>query len=435
MGQEEKRKEEELKREVAALAKELAAGLEEGKLKEMFMGCFVSTADTTARFLPEGRAYVITGDIEAMWLRDSSAQVSHYLPYLKHFPMLRELVRGLVLQQMEFICIDPYANAFNQEANGRCFEKDETESSPWVWERKYEVDSLCYPIRLLKQYRQAAGDDSIFGDRTKEALERIVGVWEAQQRHEECFDYSFVRRDCPDSDTLSNNGKGSPCAYTGMTWSGFRPSDDACQYGYLIPANFFAAAALGYVTEFAREIYKDEKLALRAERLAEQILEGIRKYGIVETREFGPVYAYETDGLGHYNLMDDANVPSLLSLPWLEAPGVDEEIWRNTRAFVLSRNNPFYFEGRAARGIGSPHTPGKNVWPIALTMQGLTSREKQEREELLRVLTETDAGTELMHESFDVDCPERFTREWFAWANSLFALFVVEQRNLSVPGR
>ena len=151
--------------------------------------------------------------------------------------------------------------------------------------------------------------------------------------------------------------------------------------------------------------------------------------------EFGPVYAYETDGLGHYNLMDDANVPSLLSLPWLEAPGVDEEIWRNTRAFVLSRNNPFYFEGRAARGIGSPHTPGKNVWPIALTMQGLTSREKQEREELLRVLTETDAGTELMHESFDVDCPERFTREWFAWANSLFALFVVEQRNLSVPGR
>lgn len=435
MGQEEKRKEEELKREAAALAKELAAGLEEGKLKEMFMGCFVSTADTTARFLPEGLAYVITGDIEAMWLRDSSAQVAHYLPYLKHSPMLRELVRGLVLQQMEFICIDPYANAFNQEANGRCFEKDETESSPWVWERKYEVDSLCYPIRLLKQYRQAAGDDSVFGDRTKEALERIVGVWEAQQRHEECSDYSFVRRDCPDSDTLSNNGKGSPCAYTGMTWSGFRPSDDACQYGYLIPANFFAAAALEYVTEFARDIYKDEKLALRAERLAEQILEGIRKYGIVETREFGPVYAYETDGLGHYNLMDDANVPSLLSLPWLEAPGVDEEIWRNTRAFVLSRNNPYYYEGKAARGIGSPHTPGKNVWPIALTMQGLTSREEQEREELLAVLTETDAGTELMHESFDVDCPERFTREWFAWANSLFALFVVEQRNLSVPGR
>ncbi|MDE7352769.1 MAG: glycoside hydrolase family 125 protein [Acetatifactor sp.] len=435
MGQEEKRKEEELKREVSALAGELAAGLEEGKLKDMFQRCFVSTADTTARFLPGGRAYVITGDIEAMWLRDSSAQVAHYLPYLKHSPMLRELVRGLVLQQMEFICIDPYANAFNQEASGRCFEKDETESSPWVWERKYEVDSLCYPVRLLKQYRQAVGDNSVFGDRTKEALERIVGVWEAQQRHEECSDYSFVRRNCPDSDTLSHNGKGSPCAYTGMTWSGFRPSDDACRYGYLIPANFFAAAALEYVSEFAREIYKDEKLAERTDRLAEQILKGIRRYGIVQTQEFGPIYAYETDGLGHYNLMDDANVPSLLSLPWLEAPGVDEEIWRNTRAFVLSRNNPYYYEGKAARGIGSPHTPGNNIWPIALTMQGLTSREEQEREELLRVLTETDAGTKLMHESFDAECPERFTREWFAWANSLFALFVVEQRNLSVPGR
>ncbi|MDE6168197.1 MAG: glycoside hydrolase family 125 protein [Acetatifactor sp.] len=417
------------------MAGELAAGLEEGKLKDMFQRCFVSTADTTARFLPGGRAYVITGDIEAMWLRDSSAQVAHYLPYLKHSPMLRELVRGLVLQQMEFICIDPYANAFNQEASGRCFEKDETESSPWVWERKYEVDSLCYPVRLLKQYRQAVGDNSVFGDRTKEALERIVGVWEAQQRHEECSDYSFVRRNCPDSDTLSHNGKGSPCAYTGMTWSGFRPSDDACRYGDLIPANFFAAAALEYVSEFAREIYKDEKLAERTDRLAEQILKGIRRYGIVQTQEFGPIYAYETDGLGHYNLMDDANVPSLLSLPWLEAPGVDEEIWRNTRAFVLSRNNPYYYEGKAARGIGSPHTPGNNIWPIALTMQGLTSREEQEREELLRVLTETDAGTKLMHESFDAECPERFTREWFAWANSLFALFVVEQRNLSVPGR
>lgn len=434
MGQEEKRKEEELRREVSALAEELAAGLEEGKLKNMFRRCFVSTADTTAHFLPEGRAYVITGDIEAMWLRDSSAQAAHYIPYLKRSPMLRELVRGLVLQQMEFICIDPYANAFNQEANGRCFERDETESSPWVWERKYEVDSLCYPIRLLKQYRQATGDDSVFGDRTKEALERVISVWEAQQHHDKCSDYSFVRRDCPESDTLSCGGKGSPCGYTGMTWSGFRPSDDACRYGYLIPANFFAAAVLGYAAEFAKEIYKDQELARRAEQLASQILEGIRKFGIVQTEDFGPIYAYETDGLGHYNLMDDANVPSLLSLPWLEAPGVDEEIWRNTRAFVLSRENPYYYEGKTARGIGSPHTPGNNIWPIALTMQGLTSQDHQEREALLEALIRTDAGTELMHESFDADCPEKFTREWFAWANSLFALFVVQQRDLSVPG-
>lgn len=430
MGQEENRKAEALRQEVSALAEELAEKLEDGKLKDMFRQCFVSTAATTARFLPEGKAYVITGDIEAMWLRDSSAQVAHYLPYLKRSPMLRELVRGLLIQQMDFICIDPYANAFNQEPNGRCFEKDETETSPWIWERKYEVDSLCYPVRLLAQYRRATGDDSIFGDRTKEALEKIVTLWEAQQRHWECAEYSFVRRNCPASDTLSNGGKGSPCAYTGMTWSGFRPSDDACMYGYLIPANFFAAGVLEYVADFAGEIYRDEELAARANRLSGEILEGIRTHGITQVEGLGPVYAYETDGMGHYNLMDDANVPSLLSLPWLEAPGVEEEIYQNTRKFVLSGGNPYYFEGKAACGIGSPHTPRGYIWHIALTMQGLTSKSREEREALLRTLTETDAGLELMHEGFDADCPEKFTREWFAWANSLFALFVMEHRGL-----
>ena len=430
MGQEEKRKEDALRQEVSALAEELAAGLPDGKLKEMFQQCFVSTAATTARFLPGDRAYVITGDIEAMWLRDSSAQVAHYLPYIKHSPMLRELVRGLVLQQMEFICIDPYANAFNQEANGRCFEKDETEMSPWIWERKYEVDSLCYPVRLLNQYWKTTGDDSVFGERTKEALITILSVWETQQRHWECSEYSFVRHDCPASDTLPNEGKGSPCGYTGMTWSGFRPSDDACEYGYLIPANFFAAGVLGYMADFARSIYRDEALAGRADKLAGEILEGIRKYGITQVEGLGSVYAYETDGMGHYNLMDDANVPSLLSLPWLEAPGVDEEIYRNTRTFVLSKGNPYYYEGTAARGIGSPHTPSGYIWHIALTMQGPTSPDSKEREELLQTLMDTDAGTGLMHEGFDADCPEHFTREWFAWANSLFSLFVIEQQGL-----
>ncbi len=430
MGQEENRKAEALRQEVNMLAEELAEKLEDGKLKEMFRRCFVSTAATTARFLPEGRAYVITGDIEAMWLRDSSTQVAHYLPYLKRSPMLRELVRGLLIQQMDFICIDPYANAFNQEPNGRCFEKDETETSPWIWERKYEVDSLCYPIRLLAQYRKATGDDTIFGDRTKEALKKIVTLWEKQQRHWECAEYSFVRHNCPESDTLSNGGKGSPCAYTGMTWSGFRPSDDACMYGYLVPANFFAAGVLEYVADFAGEIYRDEELAARANRLSGEILEGIRTYGITQVDGLGPVYAYETDGLGHYNLMDDANVPSLLSLPWLEAPGVEEEIYQNTRKFVLSDGNPYYFEGKAACGIGSPHTPKGYIWHIALTMQGLTSKSREEREALLRTLTETDAGLGLMHEGFDADCPEKFTREWFAWANSLFALFVMEHRGL-----
>ncbi len=430
MGLEETRKEQALRADVEALAETLAEGIADEKLNRMFRNCFVSTAATTSRFLPEDRAYVFTGDIEAMWLRDSSAQVVHYLPYLQKAPMLRALVRGLILKQMECVCIDPYANAFNEKPNGRCWEKDETEMSPWLWERKYEVDSLCYPIWLLARYRAATGDDSVFDDTTKKAFGRILDVWQAQQNHETCAEYSFVRHSGPPTDTLSNGGRGAPCAYTGMTWSGFRPSDDACEYGYLIPANFFAAGALGRIAAFARELYRDEPLAARAESLRGEILQGIRTYGIVETERFGPIYAYETDGRGNYNLMDDANVPSLLSLPWLDAPGVDAAIYRNTRAFVLSADNPYYFAGSAAKGIGSPHTPRDCVWPIALTMQGLTSESDAERESLLKTLMETDAGTKLMHESFHVDHPETFTRKWFAWANSLFALFVMRQRRL-----
>lgn len=414
-----------LKQEVERIAKEKAAGIADEKLARMFERCFVSTAATTTQFLENGEAYVFTGDIEAMWLRDSSAQVVHYLPFLKESEILSKLVRGLIARQMYYICLDPYANAFNQEPNGNCWEKDETEMSPWIWERKYEVDSLCYPVWLITRYVRQTGDETVFTGRVKEAFETIINVWEREQCHRERSPYRFERKGGPASDTLQEAGLGTDCSYTGMTWSGFRPSDDACEYGYLVPANFFAAGVLQDMERFLREIYREEGLAERAKALAGQILDGIRKFGIVEHETYGKIYAYETDGMGRYNLMDDANVPSLLSLPWLEAPGVDEEIYKNTRAFVLSGDNPYFFAGKAAKGIGSPHTPHGYIWHIALTMQGLTSKDEEERQELLTLLCNTDAGTELMHEGFDADEPKHFTREWFAWANSLFALYVL----------
>lgn len=399
-------------------------GVEKEKLVKTFMQCFVNTVETTVKCLPEDEVFVITGDIEAMWLRDSSAQVAHYMPYMKEYPLLAQLVRGLVVRQFRYIEIDPYANAFNVTDNGKCWTKDETEDTPWDWERKYEIDSLCYPIRLLYDYWKATGDNTVLTEQIHRTLQIIIDLWKVEQNHETESKYYFRRENCPKTDTLACNGKGTPVAPTGMLWCGFRPSDDACTYGYLIPANLFAAEVLKYVKEIA-DVYGDATLAEQAVKMREEILAGVEKYGMVEHETFGKMYAYEVDGLGNVNLMDDANVPSLLSLPWLRCLNASDEIYQNTRKFVLSKENPFYYEGTAAKGIGSPHTPPSYVWHIALSMQGLTSIDDAEKNELLKLLLSTDAGTGYMHEGFDCNDPNQFTRDWFAWSNSLFALYVL----------
>lgn len=419
-------KQQRLNEAVSEIAEKIASRFQDNqKLYQTFINCFESTAKTTTKFLKEDEVFVFTGDIAAMWLRDSSAQVVHYLPFLKEYDILEEFVRGLIKRQMKYILIDPYANAFNETANGNCWEVDITKSNPWNWERKYEVDSLCYPVWLLHEYYERTGNRHIFTSEVKLVFEEIIRLWAKEQNHETQSDYSFVRLNCPPSDTLTREGKGEPTAYTGMTWSGFRPSDDACRYGYLIPSNMFAVVVLGYMEKFLREFYEDTELAEQAAKLKDSIEQGIRQYGIVETEEYGKVYAYETDGLGSYNLMDDANVPSLLSIPWLKYREKDDSIYENTRRFLLSRNNPYYYEGTAAKGIGSPHTPDQYIWHIALTMEGLTAAEQEEKVRLLNTLLSTDADKMVMHEGFCCNEPKLYTREWFAWANSLFALFVM----------
>jgi meiotically up-regulated gene 157 (Mug157) protein len=183
----------------------------------------------------------------------------------------------------------------------------------------------------------------------------------------------------------------------------------------------FAVVALGYIIEIAEAVYHDGELAKKAGDLRDEIENGINTYGIYEHPVYGKIYAYETDGFGNYRLMDDANVPSLLSIPYMGYRKSDDEIYQNTRRFVLSEDNPYYYKGRYAWGIGSPHTPKGNIWPISLTMQALTSNDCCEIEELIDMLVSTDNGTGFMHESFNPDDPGDFTREWFAWANSLFA--------------
>lgn len=390
-------------------------------LSEMFHQCFLNTLETTYQERDDGLPFIITGDIPAMWLRDSMAQVMHYVRFADD-PDVARFIEGVIERQMRCVLIDPYANAFNDGPTGAKWSEDEPAQGPWIWERKYEVDSLCAPLHLAHVYRAQTGSTAFLTDAFHRGMRAIVEVFRREQNHEHS-PYYFIRTNCPPSDTLTRNGHGERVVYTGMTWSGFRPSDDACRLGYLVPSNLFAAGVMADAAYFAA-LLDDEALAREATALREEILDGVAKYALVEHPNHGQIFAYETDGLGHYTLMDDANVPSLLSLPYLGLCQKDDPLYLRTRAFVLSQDNRFYYEGPRAQGVGSPHTPAGYIWPIALCMQALTTDAVDEIAGLLTQLLTTHAGTRFMHESFDPAKPEDFTRSWFAWANSLFGEMV-----------
>ncbi|MBD5497138.1 MAG: glycoside hydrolase family 125 protein [Lachnospiraceae bacterium] len=388
----------------------------EGKICEVYRKCFRSTWETTLSMEEDGSAFVITGDIGAMWLRDSSMQV---LPYFRALSdeAVERAIRGLIGKQAKLILTDAYANAFNKNGDYSCYSRDKTEMGAFIWERKYEVDSLAFPIMLLAKYVAATGRQDILTKEVPAALDRVLEVWETEQRHE-ASPYTFERDSDLETETLQNQGRGTPTAYTGMTWSGFRPSDDACRYHYLVPSNMLAVSALRRLCALP----VGEETVCRAKKLAEEMEKGIYQYGIFAHPQFGEIFAYETDGLGHYNLMDDANVPSLLAAPWFGFCKRDDALYQNTRRFILSSSNPYYYKGNAAEGVGSPHTPAGYVWHIAIAIRGLTAESREEQKNMLDMLIHTTAGTDYMHEGVDVNAPERYTRPWFAWANSMFCL-------------
>ena len=387
-------------------------------LPKMFQRCFLNTLETTVTRQEPGDTFIITGDIEAMWLRDSTAQVLHYIRFADD-PAVAELIEGLLARQAACIALDPYANAFNETPSGRHWDSNDLpEPDPGVWERKYEIDSLCWPLLLAQRLEDKTACRNFLTPEFHQMMRTIVRVFRREQHHE-TSDYCFIRHSFWPEPGLGADGRGAPVAPTGMTWSGFRPSDDACTYGYLVPSNLFAAGVMKTVTRYA-EILGDAALAEDAALLRKEILEGLENHAVVQTEKFGDLWSYETDGLGHHLLMDDANCPSLLSLPWLGVCSREEPRYLRTRAFVLSADNPYYYSGKTAEGVGSPHTPKGFIWPIALCVRILTSVDDREAAAALRMLLTTHAGTRLMHESFDPDRPDKFTRSWFAWANSMF---------------
>ena len=391
------------------------------ELMQVFENCYTNTIDKAVQKKEDGTVHVITGDIPAMWLRDSAAQMRPYLFLAKENEEIRELIAGVVRRQFKYICIDEYANAFNELPNGACWEKDDPDQDPWVWERKFEVDSLCYPVQMAYLLWKNTGCDSQFDENFFKGIEKIFQVFRTEQFHEEKSVYKFQRKKAWFRDTLSREGKGALVKPgTGLIWSGFRPSDDACTYGYLIPSNMFVVVIMGYLEEMAREVFHDEQLEQNAGRWKEQVREAVEKEGKIDTEEFGTIYAYEADGYGMYQLMDDANVPSLLAMEYLGYPA-DKEAAENTRRFILSDANPFYYKGIKAEGVGSAHTPTGYIWHIAMAVQGLTSKSREEKRKILEKMASTTGGKGVMHEGFFCDDDIRYTREWFSWANAMYA--------------
>ncbi len=389
----------------------------------LFENCFPNTLDTTVSVSREGgrpSTYVITGDIDAMWLRDSSAQVWPYLQFIGEDAALRELIEGVINRQTDCILRDPYANAFFDDATEiGDWQSDHTAMQPGIHERKWEIDSLCYPIRLAYHFWKLTGETAPFDARWQSAIAQTLRVFREQQRKDGLGSYHFQRRTTQPTDSLPMAGFGYPTKPIGLICSAFRPSDDATVFSFLVPSNFFAALSLRQAAEMLEQICGDADLANELGELAAEVEAALQKYAVVEHPEYGAVYAYEIDGFGGVLLMDDANIPSLLSLPYLGAVAGDDPTYLNTRRLVLSEDNPFFFSGSAAQGIGGPHVGADMIWPMAIIMRALTSRDDAEIRECLAMLRATHAGTGFMHETFHKNDPANFTRAWFAWANTL----------------
>ncbi|NCA97299.1 MAG: glycoside hydrolase family 125 protein, partial [Bacteroidia bacterium] len=364
-----------------------------------------------------GMTYVTTGDIDAMWLRDSSAQVLPYLRYMNEDPEVQNMVRGILLKQLEFIRRDPYANAFKNDGS--------------VFERKFEIDSLIYPFWLADKYYEITEDDSIFDAFFLMSLRKAITTLQNEREHSD-DNYRITHQGDLDNSSPAFN------ADSGLIWSGYRPSDDVTYYKFFIPGNMFAVAVMEKMDSLLTALGLDAELATQAEALADGVRVAIETYGVYTHPTYGKIYAFEVNGMtadassnSGKLLMDAANIPSLISAPWLGYCDVDDETYQNTRNFVLSDDNPYFYVGTYASGIGDPHdsisglpNPHKNypvVWPMSIAMQGLTSTDNDEIDMCIQYLINLTGGTYVMHEAVNANNPNEYSRDYFTWPCALFA--------------
>ena len=400
-------------------------------LGTIFANCLPNTLDTTIQRASANDSFIITGDIPAMWLRDSANQVAVYFSLASQDAALAALLRGVAMRQARSVLIDTYANSFNIDANGNGHQ-DDPRTPPMtksVYEGKYELDSLAAVLKTSYNYWNATGDTTLFSDNDwLSSMETVLDTITLQQQstaedgpHPA---YTFAR---PGSPAYPN----APANRTGLSKCGFRPSDDNTRLPFLISANAMAAVELEHLATMATAgggsgPGRLATIAARATALAAQLRASIAALATTTAPGFGVIYAYEIDGFGNSSIADDSNVPSLLSLPYLGFAARDDPLYLSTRKFLLSTSNPYYYVGSVASGIGSPHTPAEWIWPMAISMQALTSTDDAEIATCLTYLKRSALATGFMHESFDKDNAAQFTRPWFSWANAVFAELIMQ---------
>jgi meiotically up-regulated gene 157 (Mug157) protein len=415
---------------VEEIIKFIKPQIKDPQLSWMFENCYPNTIDTTVDFeIINGKpdTFIITGDIDAMWLRDSTAQVWPYLPLVKKDTKIKNLVKGLINRQAKCVIRDPYANSFYKDlSKTSAHNKDIPTPIPGVHEQKWEVDSLCYVIRLSYHYYKLTNDNTIFDDTWIKSARIILKTFLTEQRKNGKSSYKFVRYGSAMVDAPLFSGTGRPFKPNGLICSMFRPSDDATMYPFLIPSNIFASTSMKQLSEIFKKEDIDINFSQRCNSLSKEIDSAIKKHAVKEHLDFGKIYAYEIDGFGNNLFMDDANVPSLMSLGYLDSKFLNDEIYLNTRKFLLSENNPYFLKGKSAEGQASPHTGKDKIWPMGIILRAMTSSGDNEIKKCIKMLVNTHAGTGFMHEAFDKDNPENYYRSWFAWANTLFGELIIK---------
>jgi hypothetical protein len=406
--------------------------LKDPELAWLFENCFPNTLDTTVFYKEvNGKPYthIITGDINAMWLRDSTCQVWPYIRYANKDKKLKKMIEGLINWQVECVLVDPYANAFKKDVSEHSIWADDfTEMKDELHERKWEINSLLFVIRLCYQYFKVTKDSSAFDAAWEKAMLLIVSTLKEQQRFENPGPYTFRRISIKYNsyEPIPNNGYGRPTRKNGMIHATHR-QDDPCVFPLYVPDNLMAIVELKHLAEMFRVISENEKAARSCEIMAKQIDKGVKEDAIIEHKVFGKMYAFEVDGYGSRILEEESTVPNLMCLPYIGACDVNDPVYQNTRRWLLSDWNPQFVKGKKDEGMGSTHypRPPQLIWPLSTISRALTTNDDKEIRLCVEQLKRSNAGTGFIHETYVPDKPSEFTRAWFSWVNTYFAEMIL----------